>query len=310
MIASADSESGFLAHFKEQLPLYGEQVIVNLIDQKRDEGELEVNLRNLVESVQLSGVHYVAFDFHKECKKMRYDRLSILIDKLKDKLHEFEYFFLANGDPNSLKRQHGVFRTNCIDCLDRTNVVQSLLATENLRIVLKRLAILSPNDDILNQTQFQTIFRNTWADHADYISVQYAGTGALKTDFTRTGKRTHKGLLQDGWNAANRYFLNNFVDGEKTSSLRVFTGEVTLENYLRAHVANSARNQGPIMYLPVLLLGVALVLAFTLISCQEISVKFFAIVIVCGVFIYLLIKMLLQHGELFVDPALTVKKVK
>lgn len=24
-----------------------------------------------------------------------------------------------------------------------------------------------------------------WADNADYISLQYAGTGALKTDFTR-----------------------------------------------------------------------------------------------------------------------------
>jgi len=50
----------------------------------------------------------------------------------------------------------------------------------------------------------QDIYRNVWADHADYISVQYAGTGALKTDYTRTGKRTFYGLLQDGWNAANR----------------------------------------------------------------------------------------------------------
>ena len=35
---------------------------------------------------------------------------------------------------------------------------------------------------------FQTVFRHTWADHANLISVQYAGTGALKTDYTRTGK--------------------------------------------------------------------------------------------------------------------------
>ena len=35
---------------------------------------------------------------------------------------------------------------------------------------------------------FQTVFNHTWADHANLISVQYAGTGALKTDYTRTGK--------------------------------------------------------------------------------------------------------------------------
>jgi len=28
--------------------------------------------------------------------------------------------------------QKGLFRTNCMDCLDRTNVIQSLIAWENL----------------------------------------------------------------------------------------------------------------------------------------------------------------------------------
>ena len=29
--------------------------------------------------------------------------------------------------------QQGIFRTNCIDCLDRTNVVQSMLARRSLQ---------------------------------------------------------------------------------------------------------------------------------------------------------------------------------
>ena len=40
------------------------------------------------------------------------------------------------------------------------------------------------------------MYRNAWADHANLISVQYAGTGALKTDYTRTGVRTKFGLAQ------------------------------------------------------------------------------------------------------------------
>ena len=52
-----------------------------------------------------------------------------------------------------------------------------------------------------------------WADNADNLSIQYAGTKALKTDFTRTGKRTRFGALQDGVNSSFRYICNNFTDG-------------------------------------------------------------------------------------------------
>ena len=57
-----------------------------------------------------------------------------------------------------------------------------------------------------------------WADHANFISIAYSGTGALKTDFTRTGKRTRKGLLEDGLNSVVRYLKNNFFDGARQAS--------------------------------------------------------------------------------------------
>ena len=57
--------------------------------------------------------------------------------------------------------------------------------------------------------------RNLWADHGDAVSMHYAGTGALKSGFTRTGKRTLMGFLDDGWKSAVRYYKNNFVDGQR-----------------------------------------------------------------------------------------------
>ena len=36
------------------------------------------------------------------------------------------------------------------------------------------------------------------------------GTGALKSGFTRTGKRTVGGILDDGYKSVLRYYLNNF----------------------------------------------------------------------------------------------------
>ena len=56
--------------------------------------------------------------------------------------------------------------------------------------------------------------RLLWADNADAISRLYAGTPALKGDFTRTGKRTKRGALDDGLNSVTRFYLNNFLDGD------------------------------------------------------------------------------------------------
>ena len=79
--------------------------------------------------------------------------------------------------------------------------------------MLRRLGVLQEHMKIEDQTVFEALFKNVWADHADMISIQYTGTGALKTDFTRTGKRTKMGLLEDGRRSLIRYYKNNFADG-------------------------------------------------------------------------------------------------
>ena len=48
-----------------------------------------------------------------------------------------------------------------------------------------------------------------WADNGDALAMQYAGTGALRADITRTGKRQLFGYYNDGYNAMTRYYLNN-----------------------------------------------------------------------------------------------------
>jgi hypothetical protein len=67
---------------------------------------------------------------------MRWERLNILIDRLAHEQDEFGQFILAR-DGALIGQQEGVFRTNCIDCLDRTNVVQSMLARRSLQYALE-----------------------------------------------------------------------------------------------------------------------------------------------------------------------------
>jgi len=40
--------------------------------------------------------------------------------------------------------------------------------------------------------------RRIWADNGDALSTSYAGTAALKSDVTRTGKSSYAGLFNDG----------------------------------------------------------------------------------------------------------------
>lgn len=72
--------------------------------------------------------------------------------------------------------------------------------------------------------QVEAKFKIMWANHGDDISNQYAGTGALKSGFTRTGKRTYGGLLDDGIKSLSRYYLNNFTDGRKQDAYDLITG--------------------------------------------------------------------------------------
>lgn len=55
------------------------------------------------------------------------------------------------------RRQSGVFRTNCVDCLDRTNVVQGMLGRKALEAFLESLDFLDSGD--LLSTAFPKVGR-------------------------------------------------------------------------------------------------------------------------------------------------------
>ena len=129
-------------------------------------------------------------------------------------------------------------RTNCMDCLDRTNVVQSVFSRNLLHTQLKSLGLtagadLSSNPFAEFPPALEKIFRNSWSDNADVMSYLYTGTPALKTDFTRTGKRTYRGAMDDGINSVTRYYINNFTDGAYVDCLDFLTQRITVDMELR-----------------------------------------------------------------------------
>ncbi len=283
------------AHLAEQVRIYGDNYLVNLVNQKGRERRVKDAYEAMVEHVVstpptetvqadrlssekfhtidgarrgansqlLDRVHYIYFDFHSETKGMRLDRAALLLDQMRDALVAQQYFRAADmpTGPRLEARnlQTSVVRTNCMDCLDRTNVVQSMLARWTLERMFADLGLMPRGTTLLDQDPpFELLFRNLWADNADRVAQSYAGTGAMKTDMTRLGRRTKLGALRDGQIAVTRYCRNNFLDGPRQDAFDLFLGAYTPGDTAAAgstHLVFADRR-------PVLIQAVPYVLAF------------------------------------------------
>lgn len=215
-------------HFQEIERIYGDILCFNLVNAKGYELKVGDAMSRTVKSMNDSHVKYTHFDFHHECRGMQWHRIHNLFQQFEVDLRAQGYSVLDGSKNILLAKQTSVVRTNCMDCLDRTNVVQSELARSVLVRQLLVEHIITETQKLDEFREFDSIFKNVWADNADAISLQYSGTGALKTDFTRTGKRTKIGLLQDGINSVTRYVKNNFMDGKRQDALDLLLGRFTI----------------------------------------------------------------------------------
>lgn len=232
VISSLTAQDATAKHFKQQVELYGENYLVNLVNQSGYERPVKEAYEKAVETLPeslASKVHYIYFDFHHECSKMRWDRVKLLIEHLIELGFTSSNYFQYDLSSKTVKNlQKKVVRTNCMDCLDRTNVVQSMLGRWVLQTQLEHSHYLSESNVTpfeLLDPQFNLFFQSFWADNADAVSCAYSGTGALKTDYTRTGRRTKKGALADLSNSITRYYLNNYKDGQRQDSYDLFLGK-------------------------------------------------------------------------------------
>ncbi|XP_073524403.1 synaptojanin-1 isoform X2 [Phyllobates terribilis] len=214
----------FDRHFQTLKRLYGRQVVVNLLGSKEGEAMLSKAFQShLKASEHVSDILMVNFDYHQMVRGGKAEKLlSVLKPKVVSFLEECGFFSM---DKDGVHRaQSGSIRTNCLDCLDRTNSVQAFLGLEML---LKQLEILGLAEKPQLVTRFQEVFRSMWSTNGDSISKIYAGTGALEG----------KAKLKDGARSVTRTIQNNFFDGSKQEAIDV----LLLGNTLNSDLADKAR---------------------------------------------------------------------
>uniref|UniRef100_A0A3B4YT32 Inositol polyphosphate-5-phosphatase F n=1 Tax=Seriola lalandi dorsalis TaxID=1841481 RepID=A0A3B4YT32_SERLL len=211
-----ETMSYFAAHFEEQLKLYKKQVIINLVDQSGREkliGDAYLKQVLLYNNSNLTYIYFIP-----QC--MKFENVQILTDAISDIITDMKWAWVDQA--GVICKQEGIFRVNCMDCLDRTNVVQAAVARVVMEQQLKKLGVMPPEQPL--PLKCYRIYQIMWANNGDTISRQYAGTAALKGDFTRTGERKLAGVMKDGVNSANRYYLNRFRDAYRQAVIDLMMG--------------------------------------------------------------------------------------
>lgn len=262
------NENAMKLHFKRITKKYNLIQCINLIDKKGSQlsigsaFERVFNKLREPDSELGSLINLTWFDYHHECRNMNFSAIRKLLEHIKENVQNFGFFeasvvFGENSVKTVIKKiQKGVVRTNCIDCLDRTNVFQSVYSRLIFNQIFAHLGLGPELFDCLTPLPsfIESTFRDFWTDNANALSRLYSGTDALKTDVTRLGKRTYRGCMNDGKNSIVRYFINNLYDSHTQNSLDLLTENLKPEQlslYEKKEVAGFILRIMLLVFLPV-----------------------------------------------------------
>ncbi|KNE54674.1 hypothetical protein AMAG_00631 [Allomyces macrogynus ATCC 38327] len=230
-------------HFNRILTHYGAPLIVfNLIKNNErvkresilgDDFEMCVKYLNqfLVEGGTSERIEYHHIDMSREAKTGRViDLLEERVTKMVDEIGFFacvpEPYVRArlrsDGDMICARVQEGIIRTNCIDCLDRTNAAafvigKCALERQLVHLGTLRTAVLDFDTDAI---QHLTVL---YERHGDAIALQYGGSALVNTMRTYRDRNLST-QSRDMIETLKRYYNNSFTDAEKQDAIDIFLG--------------------------------------------------------------------------------------
>ncbi|GAB4853691.1 actin cytoskeleton and mitosis protein [Ancistrocladus abbreviatus] len=120
--------------------------------------------------------------------------------------------------------QKGVLRTNCIDCLDRTNVGQYAYGLAALGHQLHVLGVTDLPKIDLDAPLADDLMR-FYEKMGDTLAQQYGGSAAHNKIFSeRRGQWKAATQSQEFFRTLQRYYSNAYMDAEKQNAINVFLG--------------------------------------------------------------------------------------
>lgn len=121
-------------------------------------------------------------------------------------------------------RQRGVLRTNCIDCLDRTNVAQFVLGVAALRVQLWAVGV-TDLPDIDQSSAAVNELMTLYEGMGNALAMQYGGSDAHQMVFQRIkGEWATVTRSRDVLTSLRRFYSNTYTDAEKQDAINLFLG--------------------------------------------------------------------------------------
>jgi hypothetical protein len=144
-----------------------------------------------------------------------------MLEKIAQEALEATGFFHSQDRTSTL--QSGVVRTNCIDCIDRTNAAQFMIGKCALAHQLYALkAIQTPH--VPFDCDAVNLLTEMYHDHGDTIALQYGGSHLVNTLQTYRKINQWSSQSRDVIEAIKRYYSNSFIDEEKQRAINLFLG--------------------------------------------------------------------------------------
>lgn len=224
-----ENHKAFKEHFTDLIHQYEtEQIIpVDCTEQSGREKALHDAYKRNVDKFKAthSKVKLIEFDYHKYCRGRQCTDAQIekhlnTCGLTEQVLKDVKYYW---NDGEVVLRQEGVFRVNCIDCTDRTNVVQRIIALQILDLQLARLGIIAP-DASPEENQCKRVMQTMWSANGNVLSTQYCGTKALFG-----GDRKLAGYIKDTYSSASRYYISKFRDVYRQAAIDAMLGIESVE---------------------------------------------------------------------------------
>ena len=167
-------------------------------------------------------LQYKAWDMSRASKSHGQMVIEFLEKYAKDSVQTTGIFH--NGkDFKNTSTQEGICRTNCIDCLDRTNAAQFVIGKRALGVQLCSLGIIKDayleyDSDIVN------MLTELFHDHGDTIALQYGGSHLVNTMETYRKINQWSSHSRDMIESIKRFYSNSFVDAQRQEAINLFLG--------------------------------------------------------------------------------------
>ncbi|CAA7394982.1 unnamed protein product [Spirodela intermedia] len=239
-------------HFENLVERYGNPIIIlNLIktrEKKPRESILREEFANAIDFInkglsQEDQLRFLHWDLHKHLRNQSAAVLPYLGRIAAYALNLTGIFYCqlspSPSTEDAIKRptavgegilqgrlllQNGVLRTNCIDCLDRTNVAQYAYGLAGLGQQLHELGLIDVAEIDLASPLADDL-ANLYEMMGDTLAIQYGGSGAHNQIFCeKRGQWKASIQSQELFRIIQRYYSNTYVDAEKQDAINLFLG--------------------------------------------------------------------------------------